>query len=651
MLPGGVNGALGLLSLFGNETVELKTSIAREVAASRRSVALDGSFLAALSDRSRVLFLDIETTGLSWFYDEITVVGWALNGEYKALVAGEDPAALIEDLAAANVIVTFNGTLFDLRFLRKTFGEIRLPQTHIDLRFLARRAGLSGGQKNIERVLDIRLREGSEDVDGAAAVLLWHEYLRGSDQALRSLIVYNRSDVLAMMIILDRVLARLELQADFWLQLPNFCEVAEHALQMSLPVIEREPKRGVRAFRSFESIFAGTRAESARIVGIDLTGSEKRGSGWCLLQGSAAQIATKSTDQEMIDAIIELRPDLVSIDSPLSMPFGRTKVSDDDPARAEFGIMRICERELKRRGINVYPSLLPSMQGLTRRGISLAARIREHGIPVIESYPGAAQDIVGIPRKGAGIEYLERGLAEFGIRGFEGAGATHDELDAITAALVGSFFLAGKFEALSGPTEGALIVPDLNSNDRDLAVIGISGRICAGKTTAARSLEGQGFAYSRFSMVIDDQIRQAGGILDRQSRQAVGEEINRVKGQRWLCERVLEKVAGKKLVVVDGLRFPEDHAYFTEAFGSRFLHLHILAPSELRKRRYLDTKQGPVSFEDADGQVVESKIDLLRELAHVMVTNDGLVSTLEQKIDVAVQALWKDATTCLSRSS
>ena len=29
----------------------------------------------------RVLFLDIETTGLSHFYDEITIVGWALNGK------------------------------------------------------------------------------------------------------------------------------------------------------------------------------------------------------------------------------------------------------------------------------------------------------------------------------------------------------------------------------------------------------------------------------------------------------------------------------------------------------------------------------------------------------------------------------------------
>jgi predicted nuclease with RNAse H fold len=45
---------------------------------------------------------------------------------------------------------------------------------------------------------------------------------------------------------------------------------------------------------------------------------------------------------------------------------------------------------------------LPSMQGLTRRGMALAVRLRDLGVPVIESYPGAAQDIMGIPRKRSG---------------------------------------------------------------------------------------------------------------------------------------------------------------------------------------------------------------------------------------------------------
>ena len=124
------------------------------------------------------------------------------------------------------------------------------------------------------------------------------------------------------------------------------------------------------------------------------------------------------------------------------------RLADDDPGRDEFGIMRKCERILKGRGVNVYPSLIPSMQRLTERGIRLASHFRALGIPVIESYPGAAQDIMDIPRKRAGLEHLVTGLADFGLKGaFEKNGASHDELDAITSAIVGLFFWSGKFEA------------------------------------------------------------------------------------------------------------------------------------------------------------------------------------------------------------
>lgn len=620
----------------------------QEEAPTRKSSALsDAHFSPLLSSDARVLFLDVETTGLSWYYDEITIIGWAFGGDYKVLIRGEDPAPLLADLADASVLVTFNGTLFDLRFLRKTLGEISLPPMHVDLRYFAKRVGLAGGQKSIERELGVDFRGELEDVDGAAAVLLWHDYLRGSLSSLKRLVLYNRSDVLGMAVILDVVLARLNLQYDFWLRPPAFSEVARSIFEHSLPAVETRTLQPVASFRTFGTIFSGTAAEHARIVGIDLTGSEARGSGWCALDGASAETLTVHTDQEMVDRILALRPALVSIDSPLSLPFGRTMVTDDDPGRQEFGIMRRCERELKRRGVNVYPALLPSMQGLTRRGMLLADRIRSHGIPVIESYPGAAQDIMAIPRKGAGIEYLKRGLAEFGISGpYVADNVSHDELDAITAALVGSFFLAGKYEGLSGPTEGALIVPKLTDTEDAPLVIGISGRICSGKTTAARMLEQAQYAYTRFSLVIDDEIRAAGGVLDRETRQRVGEQIHIEKGQRWLCERVLERVADKQKIVIDGLRFPEDRAFFAERFGARFVHLHIVSSDETRRDRY-DEDSG-VSFAVADGQPVEAGIGPLSKFAQVTLSNEGTLADLEQTLMRIISEI-SPSDTCLSQ--
>jgi predicted nuclease with RNAse H fold len=100
------------------------------------------------------------------------------------------------------------------------------------------------------------------------------------------------------------------------------------------------------------------------------------------------------------------------------------------------------------------------MEMLTRRGIKLAQELRNAGCKVIESYPGAAQDILGIPRKKASLEELKQGLSRAGIAGdFMTSQITHDEVDAITSALVGLFYLADDYIALGTPAEDYLIVP------------------------------------------------------------------------------------------------------------------------------------------------------------------------------------------------
>jgi len=178
-----------------------------------------------------------------------------------------------------------------------------------------------------------------------------------------------------------------------------------------------------------------------KVVGIDLTGSQERPSGVAFLNDNQV-IETKrlKSDLAIQEFVLGYAPDVVSIDSPLSLPEDSTKIYRD------------CELTLKRRGIGVYWCLLPSMKNLTMRGISLAKKLRDKNISVIESYPGAAQDILNIPRKNKGVDVLAAGLAKYGIVG--NLSISHDELDAITSAIVGILYLKGDYEAL-----GCLILP------------------------------------------------------------------------------------------------------------------------------------------------------------------------------------------------
>lgn len=199
-----------------------------------------------------------------------------------------------------------------------------------------------------------------------------------------------------------------------------------------------------------------------KIVGIDLTGSETKASGWALLQHGTAQTKRVLSNQDVIEATIKEQPSVISIDAPLSLPAGRITVFDDDPGRKLYGITRECERIMTKRGFRSYPPLIRSMQKLTQRGIYLAGEFRKLGYEVIEGYPGITQDLLGIPRKRKSKEYLLKGLQAFGIKGtYDQKGTTHDEWDAITAALVGYFFLAGKYERLGNEVEGYLVIPKI----------------------------------------------------------------------------------------------------------------------------------------------------------------------------------------------
>lgn len=144
--------------------------------------------------RGACAYLDIETTGLSPD-DAITTIAVYDGRAVRTYVQGDNLDTFSDEVACYDLLITYNGSTFDLPFLERHFGR-KLPQTHIDLRYLLASLGYRGGLKACERQLGID-RPGVEELDGWAAVLLWHEYRRtGCRQALETLLAYNAQDVL-----------------------------------------------------------------------------------------------------------------------------------------------------------------------------------------------------------------------------------------------------------------------------------------------------------------------------------------------------------------------------------------------------------------------------------------------------------------------
>jgi uncharacterized protein YprB with RNaseH-like and TPR domain len=146
--------------------------------------------------RHRTLYLDIETTGHSARDGQVTVVGLYQNGRHQSLVRGDNlsEARLREALEETDLLVTFFGSVFDIPYLQTAFPRVNFNKPHFDLCFAARRLGLQGGLKWIERELHIHREPAIEGLDGWDAVRLWHRWRDGDDSALDLLLRYNAAD-------------------------------------------------------------------------------------------------------------------------------------------------------------------------------------------------------------------------------------------------------------------------------------------------------------------------------------------------------------------------------------------------------------------------------------------------------------------------
>jgi len=388
-------------------------------------------------------------------------------------------------------------------------------------------------------------------------------------------------------------------------------------------------------FSNNEMIMQGKKS----IVGIDLTGSEDKESGWAYLHSTRVECMRIKTDDEIIASIQRLNPDVISIDSPLAFPKGRC-CSRKNCKCAKYGIMRKSERMLRHFGITVYPCLIDSMVNLTTRGMALAKRLRSMGYVVIESYPGVAQDVLKIPRKGKTVEqfkHLKQGLASFGITGdlIENPDISHDEVDAITSALVGYFYLNDQYIGLGNDDEDYLIVPRIQEeliNKR--IIIGLSGETGSGKTTVAEYLQFKyGLKYFRYSEIIAKKYNTS----DKKELQIIGAKIAEdSQKQRELTHYMSDIMDKDKSYVVDGLRHWEDYEELKKKFGEEFVFIYLDCRYLNRYKRYNKLHFDSISkeeFEEINNHDSEKDIVLLNFKADYTIDNNRGFKELRMQMD------------------
>jgi len=232
-------------------------------------------------------------------------------------------------------------------------------------------------------------------------------------------------------------------------------------------------------------------------------------------------------------------------------------------------------------------------------------------------------------------------MKNFGIEGIRDD-ITHDEADAITSALVGYFYLDDKYTGLGNEEEDYLIVPKLETNLSGKGiVIGLVGRIAAGKTTSAEYLRFKhGFISMRFSSVIKEKYNVSG----RDAFQKVGLEISKdpIK-QKELSDFMIKKMKRGENYVIDGLRQDIDYENLSSALGSKFFLVNIDSSFTVRANRYCkdNFKVSRDEFIRKDEHQVEMTIAKISYKSNHIVTNNKGYKELMNALDSLLLKLSK----------
>ena len=166
-------------------------------------------------------YFDIETVGLE--HDAaITVISCWHAGRLHNFVEHENLDEFLELLDEISLLVSFNGSSFDVPRILDTFHIPELPCAHVDMRWTCFHQGLTGGLKDIADHAGIVRPVDLQSADGELAVRLWFAWRNCQNRAARELLIrYCASDVLMLVMLAHQQARRGDISQDeLWSHLP-----------------------------------------------------------------------------------------------------------------------------------------------------------------------------------------------------------------------------------------------------------------------------------------------------------------------------------------------------------------------------------------------------------------------------------------------
>lgn len=181
-----------------------------------------------------------------------------------------------------------------------------------------------------------------------------------------------------------------------------------------------------------------------KVAGIDLAGSPKNPTGYCLLtvagERKTVETLILQSDDDIISRLESDKPSLTAVDAPLVFE----------------NRGRECDRILREYG--ALPVTLPGMTMLAERGADLARRL-SNSFELIEVYAKASAKILGVYHKDDFS--FQKNIMSLDLDGDINTRLfSRDELDAVLAAITAYLHTDGQTKTVGGD-DGKIVVPEV----------------------------------------------------------------------------------------------------------------------------------------------------------------------------------------------
>lgn len=172
---------------------------------------------------------------------------------------------------------------------------------------------------------------------------------------------------------------------------------------------------------------------------------------------------------------------------------------------------------------------------------------------------------------------------------------------------------------------------------RTFMILGITGKSCAGKDTAAALLQARGFIQRGLSDILREEAKARKLPVTREQLISLGNELRKEHGPGYLARRV-QKNLPEGNVVITGIRNMAEIEELKKLDGFRLIGVD--APLALRYEREVHRGREPMGLDtfkeleqrELDGKPHEEHVEACLAAADVVIQNDGSVAAFEEKL-------------------